>query len=221
MQKKTAARGRALSRILALSAMLAGAAGCTTSAPFQLSDAFARPVLVTSFQDQPPARVTGGFGEDSCFACHFGSEENHGDGKLILSGFPERYSPGETYELKVILEHRNAALGGFQLALRHAGDSTKQAGQIEIHPDEQSRAGLLEERGIFFVHHRLAGTQINEGQGIIDWRVLWTAPSYTLDSVVAHISAIAADGDRSQLGDHVYNLELVSEPEQLRRSQSE
>jgi hypothetical protein len=41
------------------------------------------------------------------------------------------------------------------------------------------------------------------------WALLWTAPD-TGDRVVLHASAVAGDGDDSQLGDHVYTVELVT-----------
>lgn len=43
------------------------------------------------------------------------------------------------------------------------------------------------------------------------WTVRWTAPDSGRDLVV-NVSAVAADGDDSQLGDHVYTLEAVAEP---------
>ena len=58
-------------------------------------------LLALHFRDGPPARVTGGFGEDSCLACHSGKALNEAGGRLTLSGFPEMYVPGATYELEL------------------------------------------------------------------------------------------------------------------------
>ena len=60
-------------------------------------------LLALHFRDGPPARVTGGFGEDSCLACHSGKALNEAGGRLTLSGFPEMYVPGARYELELRL----------------------------------------------------------------------------------------------------------------------
>ncbi len=165
--------------------------------------------LALHFRDGPPARVTGGFGEDSCFACHSGNALNEVGGRLTLSGFPERYDPGATYELELMLSRPSKlAVAGFQLAIRHAANKM-QAGTIRPPAEDEERIGLLDERGTQFAHHRLAEVTPPVGTSV-RWKLAWIAPE-NAGQVVAHAAAVAGDGDDSQLGDYVYTLEAFAE----------
>ena len=159
-------------------------------------------VLALHFRDGPPARVTGGFGEDSCVACHFGNAPNDGVGKLTLDGLPERYEPGATYALEVALTRPGMKAAGFQLAVRNADDKS-QAGHLAVADEECLR--ILEERGVQFVQHRLAEAPA-AGADTVRWKLSWTAPE-TSRRVTTHVAAVAGDGDESQAGDFVYTLE--------------
>jgi hypothetical protein len=188
-----------------------GAGGCTSFAPAIVYGPAGPSPVIMQFKDAPPARVTGGFGEDSCHACHFGAAENDGHGRIQLSGFPERYTPGETYELELTVARAEMAAAGFQLAVRHADDMT-QAGTVEVPPEEQRRVGVLSERGVLFAQQLLDGAELADSH-TISWTVLWTAPG-SGERVIAHAAAVAADGDDSQLGDHVYTLRAVADAEE-------
>jgi hypothetical protein len=166
-------------------------------------------LLALHFQDGPPASVTGGFGEDSCLACHSGNPQNHAAGGLALTGFPERYMPGATYDLELTLSRQPAlAAAGFQLAIRFA-DKT-QAGTIRVPTEDEARIGLLDERGVQFAHHLLAET-VPAATETVRWKLSWIAPGAT-GPVTLHAAAVAGDGDESQAGDYVYTLEIAAEP---------
>jgi hypothetical protein len=158
--------------------------------------------VAAAFPDGAPARVTGGFGEDSCFACHWEGQENDGVGRLVIEGVPERYEPGEPYELAIEISRPGMTLGGFQLAARMAAD-TLQAGTFSVRDADAGRVAVVTDRGVQFVQHTEAGTALS-GEDRVRWRVNWTAPES--GRVVFHVSAVAGDGDRSQMGDHVYTL---------------
>lgn len=166
-------------------------------------------LLALHFRDGPPARVTGGFGEDSCLACHFGNEPNESRGQLMLGGLPGIYEPGATYELELALVRPGMAVAGFQLAIRSDPEST-QAGALRVPATDESHMGLLSERGIRFAQHRIARAAPGEG-GIVRWKLSWTAPEAG-GRVALHAAAVAGDGDESQAGDYVYTLEAVSNP---------
>lgn len=166
-------------------------------------------VLALHFRDGPPARVTGGFDEDSCVACHAGQPVNDAEGRLALTGFPERFKPGETYEIELVLSRPRLQAAGFQLAVRRADDRS-QAGQIRVPADDESRIGLLDERGVQFAHQRLPESA-PAGDARVVWKMSWTAPD-ARERVVLHAAAVSANGDDSELGDHVYTLEAATEP---------
>lgn len=165
-------------------------------------------LLALHFRDGPPAQVTGGFGGDSCIACHSGNALNDDAGRLTLEGFPERYTPGATYELELTLSRTPAiTAAGFQLAVRRA-DST-QAGTIQVPTENPARIAILDERGVQYAHHRLAKPAAPPAE-TVRWTLSWTAPE-DAGEILVHAAAVAGDGDESQTGDHVYTLEKASE----------
>jgi hypothetical protein len=190
------ARSAVQKALIAVAAVARAATLCLAAGP------------LLAFPDAPPAGTTGGFGEDSCFACHFDGTPNDGRGKLTLSGLPERYEGGETYTLTLSLTHPEMAVAGFLLAIRHVRDGN-QAGRLDVPTAESSRVGLTEEREITFAHHLLDGTALEERHEA-RWSIDWTA-SASAEPVVVHVSAVAGDGDASQAGDHVYTLERAAE----------
>jgi hypothetical protein len=187
----------------------------------------------TGFRDGPPARVTGGFGEDDCTACHYADMGPPASGRVVLHGLPERFTPGETYRLELMLEHVGMVTGGFQLAIRRAASEAEaeaeaeaegpvQAGSVMVPEEQAQRVGVVDERGIQFAQHRLDGATANvaeadvddagEGTARVSWSVLWTAPESVLP-VVVHAALVAGDGDESQIGDAVYTLQRELLPE--------
>ncbi len=161
-----------------------------------------------AFPDEPPVAVTGGFGEDSCHACHFDSEPDSGAGALSLQGWPERFTPGEVYPLTLHLTDPDMALAGFQLAVRFAEDGS-QAGELSVPEQESARIGLLESRDVQYIHQQ--GPDQASAPDIV-WHIEWTAPQADQGEVLVHAASVAGDGDASQVGDQVYLLEKAAVP---------
>jgi hypothetical protein len=165
-------------------------------------------LLALHFRDGPPAQVTGGFGGDSCIACHSGNALNDDVGRLTLDGFPERYTPGTTYDLELTLSRPPAiAAAGFQLAVRLA--DTAQAGTIRVPAEDQTRIAVLDERGVQYAHHQLA-EPAPPAVETVRWKLSWTAPE-AAGEIFVHAAAVAGNGDESQTGDYVYTLEKTAE----------
>jgi hypothetical protein len=161
-----------------------------------------------AFEDGPPERTTGGFGEDSCLACHMGSAENEPSGTFTLSGLPDRFTPGERYTMMLTLSRKGTAVAGFQMTVRAAGDGG-QAGTLGVPAQERTRVALMSARGVQYAHHTAAGIEVGPG-GTNRWSIQWDAPDVD-GTVVVHAAAVAGDGDASQIGDHVYTLERTAE----------
>ncbi len=162
---------------------------------------------VHGFPDGAPARVTGGFGEDSCLSCHWEFEGRAVEaGSLAVRGLPSQWEAGGRYPVQVVLEHPEMAVGGFQLSARFAAD-TSQAGRFAVPEGEKGRVMLLEEGGLHFAQHREAGIEVAPGEDRIAWEVVWVAPERGGGSILLHGAAVAGDGDRSQMGDWVHHFE--------------
>jgi hypothetical protein len=164
------------------------------------------------YLDGAPPGFSGGFGEDSCLACHFDEELNEPPGRLILSGVPASYAPGETYPLTVSLSRQGLVLAGFQLTARfedgtQAGSLTPPSGgedRVAISPDTDTR--------VLYAHQRGTAAEA-AAPGSARWTVSWTAPATDARAVLFHVAANAADGDGSASGDFVYTTTAAALPD--------
>jgi hypothetical protein len=164
-----------------------------------------------TYLDGAPPGFSGGFGEDSCLACHFDEDLNEPPGRLTLSGVPASYTPGETYPLTIALSRPGVVLAGFQLTARfedgiQAGVLAPPSGadeRVAISPDTETR--------VLYAHQR--GAAAGPGApGSARWTVSWTAPEANARAVLFHVAANAADGDGSASGDYVYTTAAAALP---------
>lgn len=158
-----------------------------------------RPVHA-SYAEHPPLGHTGGFGEPTCHACHFGGEENGGQGTLSIEGLPSTVRPARAYRVTVRL---SAAMkrAGFMLSVR--GHDGTQAGSLVPVDTSRTAVRTVDSTGVQYAHHTLQGTELTDPNGVA-WRVQWTAPPPSVDSTVFHVAANAANDDASEFGDDVY-----------------
>jgi hypothetical protein len=159
------------------------------------------------FPQGAPPGTTGGFGEPTCIQCHFDGELNEAGGSLAIDGLPERYTPGETYRLIVRLRRADTGAAGFQLSARTADGA--QAGVLAA-PDRRTQV-QPGTGGVQYAGHTEAGSD-PAAPGVGEWVVQWTAPAAASGAVTFHAAGNAANGDRSQFGDHVYVVEKAVHP---------
>lgn len=151
--------------------------------------------------DEPPTGFSGGFGEQSCDACHFSYDLNDSAGELRISGVPPLYLPGERYPLILTLTRPGMAIGGIQLAARFAVGG-EQAGSLAPGEGEEARMAISRSFGIEYAQHLREGTAL-AAPDTARWTVLWTAPEAG-GAVRFHASGNAADQNDSQFGDYIY-----------------
>jgi hypothetical protein len=161
-----------------------------------------------------PAGFSGGFGEDSCRACHFDGELNEAPGRLSLTGVPAFYTPGQVYPLTVSLIRPGAARAGFQMTARFE-DGTQGGGLEPPTGAEDAVAITPDADGRVLYAHQLAAGGMLAAPGAARWTVSWTAPpegGTDPRAVLFHVAANAADGDGSTSGDYVYTTTAVALP---------
>jgi hypothetical protein len=156
-----------------------------------------RRVLMASASGPVPAR-TGGFGEMTCYQCHWDNPLNDSGGRLSLTGVPDTYIPGERYPITVAIAHPELVKGGFQMAARFE-DGTN-AGDFRS-PDQLTAAMSDPESHITYVQHTSLGSRKTQGES--RWEVEWIAPAGGRP-VVFHVAGNASNGDASPLGDFIY-----------------
>jgi len=175
---------------------VAGAATLFASAALFLS-----PGRVSGYADGAPAGFSGGFGEQSCHACHFQFDLNSGPGRLTLAGLPERIVPGERYPFTVTLTRPGIKLAGFQLTARRK-DGAAQAGTLAPAPGEQERIGVDVQGDLQYASQRRAGAA-PAAADMATWSLVWTAPTRG-GPIVFNVAANAANADDTAEGDYVY-----------------
>lgn len=158
------------------------------------------------YPDGAPPAHTGGFGEPSCQACHFGGALNEPGGSLTIEGMPEVYRAGQSYRLMVQLTKPAMARGGFQLAARFADG--RQAGILEPVDD---RVNVIQEdsSAVLYAQHTPKGTALT-APDTARWVFTWTPPQGDTISVLFHAAANAANDDASAFGDFIYTVEVQS-----------
>lgn len=170
------------------------------------------------YAEGAPPGFSGGFGEESCHACHFHADPNSGRGRVTIEGVPQRFAAGERYTVTVTLTQGGMQLGGFQLTARFK-EGGAQAGTLEPGPGEQERVGIESQGGVQYAGHRRPGAELG-GPAAASWTLVWSAPPRG-GPVVFNVAANATDGDESTRGDFVYTAVAETVPDRrvpLRRA---
>jgi hypothetical protein len=154
------------------------------------------------FAGGPPPAQTGGFDEYDCTECHMGGPVNAPGGEIAVSGIPASFRPGRFYSLTVELKREGMVRAGFEISSRYEGGA--KAGTVLPMDD---RVSFAEKKGVQYARQTKRGSLVAIGGNTVRWRLRWVAPP--TGPVVIHVSATAADGDGSPLGDAVYTKEVV------------
>jgi hypothetical protein len=159
-------------------------------------------------RESPPVAHTGGFGEPTCEACHWGEPLNEPSGSLAVDGLPRRFQPGVRYPITVTLRRPGIVVAGFELAVRYEGGASngKQAGSLRA-LDDRVTISRNDTTGVLYAHHTLPGTYPADS-AVGRWRLEWTAPAVPVGGVVVHVAANAADQNDSPFGDFIYTKSL-------------
>ena len=156
-------------------------------------------------RNEPPVGFSGGFGEDTCVACHFEADLNTGPGSLALEGLPDRWQPGESYPVTVVLTRPGMKIGGFELTTRFA-EGGAQAGSLAPGEGEEAHLKVSTSFDVQYAHHVRAGTEVVKAD-TARWTIVWTAPVGESGKVLFNAAGNAADADDSQFGDYVFATE--------------
>jgi len=204
---RAAAAGAAIAFTTAT--LVAAARSTLASAPHGTPVNPTRAAYPAAYADGAPRGFSGGFGEQSCHACHFHKEINSGPRRVSIAGVPERFVAGERYPLTVTLSRPDIKLGGFQLTARFKDDG-RQAGTFALEPGEEERIAVEMQGGVHYAGHRKNGTALAEPE-TARWSLVWGAPKAG-GPIVLHVAATAADGDGTVEGDYVETAVVETTP---------
>jgi len=158
-------------------------------------------------------------GQD-CSTCHnsFGPANSDPTGslKVVMSD----YSANIQQTIRITVQHPEATHWGFQITIREVSDETQSSGTfspsapgdpvgIQVVCDDGSRFGAAPPCN----NLRQYAEQKNAPGGAIatpfEFDVNWQAPANEIGKLHVYVSAVAANGDGTPLGDHVYTTVLT------------
>lgn len=149
-------------------------------------------------------------GQD-CSTCHssFGPAVSN---SAALTANITSYNPGVQQTLHILVQNAQAQRWGFQITIRSVSDETQSAGDysaaasVQVVCDNGSRFGVAPPCNAMreFAEH-VAAPRTATGAGF-EFDVPWNPPESEIGDLHVYISAVAADGDGSPAGDHVYTL---------------
>jgi hypothetical protein len=153
-------------------------------------------IALLAYKDGPPPNRTGGFGGETCIACHLGNPLNAPGATLSLTGLPAKYTPGAAYKLTLTLTKSGLYTAGFQIAARTAASQFSGAFR-PLDDHTQIKEG--------FLSHTSRGADAEKSPA--RWEFEWTAPAAASGDILFHAAANASNDDASALGDFIYTTE--------------
>ncbi len=156
--------------------------------------------LPLPYSDGPEPAYTGGFGEATCHRCHTGNPLND-VGTRVTVDVPTDYHSGRSYRVTIRVGRESMKAAGFQLSARVARGASagSQAGHLKPN-DDRVQVVLDDASGVQYASHNEAAS--SGGSSEVSWSLTWTAPVCG-QPVILHVAANAANGDDSELGDHI------------------
>lgn len=162
-----------------------------------------------------PAGHTGAPGEGTCatIGCHDDNSVNSGKAQLSIDlGAITHYVPGQTYPINVKITEASIERFGFQIvALINSDTSNAGTFQITDALRTQSTKSTYQFQSREYVTYTYDGTDaVSTGLG--EWTVNWKAPLTNKGTVTFYASAVAANDDENDQGDHVYTKSTSIQP---------
>jgi uncharacterized protein (TIGR03437 family) len=154
-------------------------------------------------------------GGQTCSQCHNNLGAANSDLAGSLSVSVGDYTPGLQQLIHVKVQHPRASRYGFQMTIRAVTDETLEAGTmspvtipglVQVRCDDGTRFGSVSPcNGMreFAEHMDAPG---GDASGGFDFMVSWTPPGNELGDIRVYVAAVAADGDGTASGDHVYTV---------------
>ena len=166
-----------------------------------------------AYLDGPPPAHTGGFGGDTCHACHFENDLDAPGGSLTLDGVPDAFDPSMTYRIAVSLERPGMGRAGFQLAARVSeGDRAGgPAGTLQTLGGDERVQVVDGPDGVAYAQHTEPGSALT-GPEETSWTVEWRPAATDAAPVTFHVAANAANDDASEFGDFIYTASATTRP---------
>lgn len=132
---------------------------------------------------------------ESCESCHFDYEPVRASHALSIAGLPDKAEPGKTYVLTVRFDESGAVVAGFQMIAKAVDDA---AGKFES-----------TQPNIEYFGAAVRSTAPLANEGVVEWKLTWTAPDAAGGVVTVFLAAMRANDDGSPFGDQAHFRSFV------------
>lgn len=158
--------------------------------------------VLFAYKDGPPVNRSGGFGGETCQACHTGNPLNGPGGSLKITGIPGTYQPSAVYKITLTLMREGLYMGGFQITARNSSQETVGTWRAL---DDRTKVvdGFAEQTS-------RGARSLTDGE--THWDLEWTAPQTQSGDIIFNAAANASNDDASALGDFIYTNEMTARP---------
>lgn len=152
--------------------------------------------------------VSGAPGDDNCTACHSGTLNPPGGGKVQISLVnASTWTPGQPVTVRVTLSDPTAQRWGFELTARSASNPANPLGTLVV--TDAANTQLKTGGPLQFITHRTAGTRPGT-TGSSSWDMQWTPPSSAgAGDVTFYVAGNAANNNGDNTGDKIYTSSLT------------
>ncbi|MEQ1765607.1 MAG: choice-of-anchor V domain-containing protein [Pyrinomonadaceae bacterium] len=160
----------------------------------------------------PSPSFTGAPSESNCTACHSTFEANSGTGRVVITGLPKNYLPGQQIPLRVTTNDTSGVLFGFQMtSVEQDGD---RAGTFIVPPPSpvpimQVVNGFVGNQNRQYIEHTVQGITPTVA-GTKSWDFTWTAPPRRVGKVNFFAAGNAANSDGGSDNDQIYTTSVSS-----------
>jgi hypothetical protein len=173
--------------------------------------ALAVPWVGYGFSSGPYGGFTGAPGEDNCRHCHKSFPLNSGGGMITIDGFPDSYTPGETYHVTISMVSQTALDWGFEATVI-TDQGKKRAGKLIVTDPAHTKIvpGIfLTERR--YIEQKTAGHY--DGQrGGVSWMFDWRAPKKAKGPITIYACGNAGNDNDKPTGDFIYSVQHTAMP---------
>jgi hypothetical protein len=175
-----------------------------------LAGALAAPWAGYGFSSGPYGGFTGAPGEETCRHCHDSFPLNVPGGLLTIEGFPEIYTPGETYHVTVRLTSQSGLRWGFEATVLSA--KKRPVGKLLVTDRDHTKLTtgiVLTDR--VYVEQKEAGSYGGQREGA-SWTFDWRAPKKDKGPITIYAAGNAANDNEQKTGDFIYSAEATAQP---------
>ncbi|HTC91202.1 MAG TPA: choice-of-anchor V domain-containing protein [Bryobacteraceae bacterium] len=152
-------------------------------------------------------------GGQNCITCHTGNPLNDPSGSLQVTATD--YVPNVQQSIHVVVQNANASRFGFQITIREQSDQTQSSGSFAL-AESNAPVQVVCDDGTQFGSQapcssniaRQFAEHLNAPRGATgaayEFDVIWTPPAQEIGRLQLYVAAVAANGDGTPQGDHVY-----------------